>query len=386
MRRARLRPAGRGEPEPPVQTSDFDYDLPPELIAQEPAAQRDASRLLVLRRQPSAISHRPSAVSCQDAPITHHASPITQHPAPSTHHVFSDLPSFVEAGDVVVVNDSRVIPARLVARRPGGGAAEVLLVTREADGTWRALVRPGARIRAGSVLSLERDDRIEVVEHLATGERRVRLAGPGGDDAILRRRGRVPLPPYIRRDPTPLDAERYQTVYADEPGSVAAPTAGLHFTPELLAAIKGRGAAVARVTLHVGPGTFRPVAVEDPAKHHLDPEAYVVPATAAAAINAARASGGAVWAVGTTVTRTLESCAAADGTLRPGAGWTSLFIRPGHTFRVVDRLVTNFHLPRSTLLMLVAAFAGREAILAAYREAVAQRYRFYSYGDAMAIL
>ena len=376
-----------------MKTSDFDYDLPPELIAQEPAAERDGSRLLVMERQPradgrepmaegrepSAGSRQPSAarVSPDDSPLTSHSL---------THSVFSELPALIQPGDVVVVNDSRVIPARLVATRAGGGAAEVLLVRREADGTWRALVRPGNRIRAGGVLGLGGDDRVEVVEHLATGERRVRLAGPGGDDAVLARRGRIPLPPYIHRDPTARDAERYQTVFADAPGSVAAPTAGLHFTPAVLAALEARGATVARVTLHVGPGTFRPVSVEDPEHHHLDAEAYVVPEAAAAAIAAARAGGGAVWAVGTTVTRTLEACAQADGVVRAGAGWTSLFIRPGHTFRAVDHLVTNFHLPRSTLLMLVAAFAGREAVLAAYREAVARRYRFYSYGDAMAIL
>jgi len=369
-----------------VKTADFDYELPPELIAQAPAERRDASRLMVVRREPAAGGRQTSAVSRQPGPITHHPSPITHHSSLITHHVFSDLPSFLEAGDVVVVNDSRVIPARLLARRAGGGAAEVLLVACEGDGTWRALVRPGARIRAGSTLQLEGDDHIDVVEHLATGERRVRLVGPGGDEAILARRGRVPLPPYIRRDPTAQDVERYQTVYADAPGSVAAPTAGLHFTPELLAALAARDARVARVTLHVGPGTFRPVTANDPAAHRLDPEAYVVPDAAAAAINGARARGAAVWAVGTTVTRTLESCSGPDGTVAAGGGWTSLFIRPGHRFRAVDHLVTNFHLPRSTLLMLVAAFAGRETVLAAYREAVARRYRFYSYGDAMAIL
>jgi len=376
-----------------VKTSDFDYELPPELIAQEPLAARDASRLLVLERQPPAAGREPQAagsvpadVGPQPDPVPPHPSPVTRHSSPLTHHVFADLPGLIQPGDVVVVNDSRVIPARLIAQRAGGGAAEVLLVRREADGTWRALVRPGGRIRAGSVLRLEGDDRIEVVERLETGERLVRLVGAGGDEAVLARRGRVPLPPYIHRDPAPLDAERYQTVYATVAGSVAAPTAGLHFTPGILAAIAARGASLARVTLHVGPGTFRPVSVEDPAHHHLDAEAYVVPAAAAGAIAAARERGGSVWAVGTTVTRTLESCAARGRRVRAGAGWTSLFIRPGHTFKVVDHLVTNFHLPRSTLLMLVAAFAGREAILDAYREAVAQRYRFYSYGDAMAIL
>jgi S-adenosylmethionine:tRNA ribosyltransferase-isomerase len=362
-----------------VKTADFDYDLPQELIAQEPAARRDASRLLVLSRKPTAVSRQPSAVSRPVAPVTHHRSGIA-------HRLFPHLTALVSPGDVVVVNDSRVIPARLLGKRAGGGKAEVLLVTREPDGTWRALVRPGGRIRAGSTLRLEGEDRIEVIEHLATGERRVRLVGPGGEDAVLARRGRVPLPPYIRREPTALDAERYQTVYADAPGSVAAPTAGLHFTSELLAAIEARCAAVARVTLHVGPGTFRPVTVEDPERHHLDPEAYAVPEAAAAAINAARTRGGAIWAVGTTVTRTLESCAEPDGTVRAGTGWTSLFIRPGHTFRAVDRLLTNFHLPRSTLLMLVAAFAGTDLVLAAYREAIAQRYHFYSYGDAMVVL
>ncbi len=384
-----------------MKTSDFDYQLPPELIAQEPAAERDGSRMLVMAREPIADSQEPIAADLGRrtsdvgnvpaggrgrGPITHHLSPITHHPSLITHHVFSEFPDLVRPGDVVVVNDSRVIPARLIARRPGGGAAEVFLVRREADGAWRALVRPGGRVRAGSVLRLEEDDRVEVVERLDTGERRVRLVGAGGDEGVLARRGRVPLPPYIHRDPTPLDAERYQTVFAAAPGSVAAPTAGLHFTPAVLAALAARGATLARVTLHVGPGTFRPVTVEDPDRHRLDAEAYVVPEAAAEAIAAARARGGAVWAVGTTVTRTLESCAARGGTVRAGGGWTSLFIRPGHTFRVVDHLLTNFHLPRSTLLMLVAAFAGREAVLESYREAVERRYRFYSYGDAMAIL
>jgi S-adenosylmethionine:tRNA ribosyltransferase-isomerase len=339
-------------------TADFDYALPPELIAQTPLAERDASRLMVLDRRTSEVIHRR----------------------------FTDFPALVAPGDVVVVNDSRVIPARLVARRAGGGKAEVLLVAREDGGTWRALVRPGSRVRAGNVLRLEGEDRIEIVEHLPDGARRVRLAGPGGEDAVLSRRGRVPLPPYIRRDPTDLDTERYQTVYADAPGSVAAPTAGLHFTPGLLAELERRGAVIARVTLHVGPGTFRPVRANDPAAHRLDPEWYVVPPEAARAINAARSHDGAVWAVGTTVARTLESCAADDGSLRAGFGWTSLFIRPGHRFRAVDRLLTNFHLPRSTLLMLVAAFAGRERVLAAYRDAIARQYRFYSYGDAMVVL
>ncbi len=339
-------------------TADFDYALPQELIAQAPLPERDHSRLLVVDRAAGGIAHRS----------------------------FTDFPGFPAPGDVVVINDSRVIPARLSATRRGGGAAEVLLVTREAEGTWRALVRPGARIRPGARLDLGDGDAIEVLATLEGGQRRVRLAGDGGDDAVIRRHGQVPLPPYIARPPERADRERYQTIYADAPGSVAAPTAGLHFTPATLAQLAERGVAVARLTLHVGPGTFRPVTDPDPARHRLDPEAYALPAEAARAITAARGRGGKVWAVGTTVTRTLETLAAEDGTVRAGAGWTSLFIRPGHTFRAVDRLLTNFHLPRSTLLMLVSAFAGRELVMRAYEEAIRQRYRFYSYGDAMVIL
>jgi S-adenosylmethionine:tRNA ribosyltransferase-isomerase len=311
----------------------------------------------------------------------------THNPTPKTQNrLFSNFPELIQPHDVVVLNDSRVIPARLIATRRGGGAAEVLLVTREADGAWRALVKPGARIKAGAFLSLPGGDAIEIVEHLETGERRVRLHGEGGDDAVIARHGRIPLPPYITREAGELDKERYQTVYADAPGSVAAPTAGLHFTPEVLAAIEARGATIARVTLHVGPGTFRPVSDMDPARHHMDAEAYIVPDETAAVVARARKDGGKVWAIGTTALRTLESVANDDGTIRAGAGWTSLFVLPGFRFRAVDRLLTNFHLPRSTLLMLVCAFAGTEHVMEAYREAVRERYRFYSYGDAMAIV
>lgn len=225
-----------------------------------------------------------------------------------------------------------------------------------------------------------------MVEHLASGERRVRLVGEGGELSLLARHGKLPLPPYITREPTPLDEVRYQTVFARAPGSVAAPTAGLHFTEATLAALRARGAALAAVTLHVGPGTFRPVAAADPSHHRLEAEPYSVPEETARAVAATRARGGKVWAVGTTVTRALESAAEPSGTVRAERGSTSLLILPGHAFRVVDHLLTNFHLPRSTLLMLVAAFAGGERVLAAYLEAIARRYRFYSYGDAMVIL
>ena len=307
---------------------------------------------------------------------------------PSIEHLaFRDFPGLLHPGDLLVINDSRVIPARLLGKRPGGGRAEVLLVHREDDGTWRALVRPGQRIHSGSVLTLGGDDHVEVVAHLPSGERCVRLVGEGGEEGVIARHGHVPLPPYIARADTPLDRERYQTVYATAPGSVAAPTAGLHFTPQVMQRIEERGARIARVTLHVGPGTFRPVTVDDPAEHTMDAEWYSVPEETAEAVRTVRAAGGKVWAVGTTALRTLESAASPDTShLTPGSAWTSLFVRPGHTFRVVDRLLTNFHLPRSTLLMLVCAFAGTERVLAAYREAVERRYRFYSYGDAMAIL
>ena len=314
------------------------------------------------------------------------SAPGHQPPAQVAHRTFRDFPSLLQPNDVLVVNDSRVIPARLRAQRRGGGAAEVLLVTRESGDVWRALVRPGQRIKSGAFLSLGGGDAIEIVEHLETGERRVRLRGEGGSDGVLARHGHIPLPPYITRDDTPMDRERYQTVYADAPGSVAAPTAGLHFTPEGLAAITARGATIAPVTLHVGPGTFRPVSDDDPGRHHMDAEAYIVSERTAEAIATARKHGGKVWAVGTTALRTLESVAAGNGLIRPGAGWTSLFVLPGFEFRVVDSLLTNFHLPKSTLLMLVSAFAGTGRTMAAYREAVDMRYRFYSYGDAMAIV
>jgi S-adenosylmethionine:tRNA ribosyltransferase-isomerase len=351
-------------------TSAFDYVLPPELVARYPSPQRDESRLLVLDRAAGGLAHRR----------------------------FRDLLALVRPGDVIVLNETRVIPARLLGvRLPGGGQAEVLLLRPLDAGLtgfgdspdaveWEAMVRPGARLKQGRRIRVGDELMVEVLESLPDGLRRVRLVTPLAPRAALARYGHMPLPPYIDRADEPTDAERYQTVYARAEGSVAAPTAGLHFTQELLGDLEAAGVRLARVLLHVGVGTFRPVEVEDPAQHQMHEEWYHVPAGAAAAINEARAAGGAVWAVGTTVTRTLESVAGEDGRIQAGAGWTRLFIRPGYRFRAVDRLLTNFHLPRSTLLMLVAAFGGYDNVMHAYREAVARAYRFYSYGDAMAVL
>ncbi len=340
-------------------TGQFDYELPAELIAQEPLADRAASRLLVVRRAagPSAFEDR----------------------------VFSDLPRLITPGDLVVLNDTRVRHARLLGMRPSGAPAEVLLVHPAAEGGWIALGKPGSALRPGKRIRLGADAEIETLEVLPDGHRRVRFHGLDAESAI-RRYGRLPLPPYIRHAPTATDELRYQTVYADREGSVAAPTAGLHFTPQLLAEIERRGARLARLTLEVGPGTFKPVEETDPARHAMHEERFVVPELTAGLIAATRARGNAVWAVGTTVVRALESAADDEGKVRAGPGETRLMIVPGYRFRVVDRLVTNFHLPRSTLLMLVSAFAGRELVLDAYRHAVEHRYRFYSYGDAMVVV
>jgi S-adenosylmethionine:tRNA ribosyltransferase-isomerase len=304
------------------------------------------------------------------------------------HHVFRDLPDLLAAGDLLVVNRSRVIPARLLGRRASGGEAEIFLVRDRGEGRWDAMVRPGRHLRPGQRVSVD-DDLSVVIESEALpgdGLRRVRLLSKRRDVASgLDRCGHTPLPPYIRRPDRPEDRERYQTVYAREAGSVAAPTAGLHFTPAVLAGLKARGVEVAEVVLHVGPGTFRPVTAERVEDHALDPEPFRVPDETAAAVAAARARRGRVIAVGTTTVRTLETVARADGTVEPGEGETSLVIAPGFAFRVVDALLTNFHLPRSSLLLLVAAFAGRERVLAAYAEALREGYRFYSYGDAMLV-
>jgi S-adenosylmethionine:tRNA ribosyltransferase-isomerase len=362
-------------PDGPLPTSAFDYALPADRIASFPADRRDESRLLVLRRDGGSLEHRE----------------------------FRDLAALIPAGDALVLNETRVIPARLLGRRPGGGAAEVLLVTPRAGpgGTepagpaaapdpdshwWEALVRPGGKVRPGQVVEVAPELRVEIVERTADGGRIVRLDTPLPVLQALARFGALPLPPYVERAALPLDDDRYQTVYAAAPGSVAAPTAGLHFTPALLDALTARGVRIVRLVLHVGVGTFRPVEVEDPAEHVMHAEWYSVPDAAAATLNEVRRAGGAVWAVGTTVTRTLETVADAAGEYRAGSGWTSIFLRPPYRFRGVDRLVTNFHLPRSTLLMLVAAFGGYDRVMRAYAEAVAGGYRFYSYGDAMAIL
>ncbi|HXG45787.1 MAG TPA: tRNA preQ1(34) S-adenosylmethionine ribosyltransferase-isomerase QueA [Gemmatimonadales bacterium] len=343
----------------PLRTSDFDYDLPADLIAQEPLADRGASRLLVVTRQAAGAAH------------------LADRP-------FSDLPTLVPSGDLLVLNTTRVRHARFLGTRASGRPAEVLLIHPAEGESWIAIGKPGSALRPGRRIRIGPEAYIEILAILDEGYRRVRFAGLTAEEAIARF-GRLPLPPYIRREPTPADEVGYQTVYGEREGSVAAPTAGLHFTPGLLAALEEQGVTLARLDLEVGPGTFKPVEVEDPARHPMHPEWFEIPEATARAIASARAAGRAVWAVGTTVVRALESAARDDGTVEPGRRETRLFITPGFRFRVVDRLITNFHLPRSTLLMLVAAFAGYETTMAAYRHAIEQRYRFYSYGDAMLI-
>jgi len=346
-----------------VLTADFDYHLPPELIAQQPLERRDASRLLVVDRRSGAIAHR----------------------------TFRELPELLRAGDVLVVNDTRVFPARLHGLRAGtGGRIEALFLREEAPGRWLALTRSGGSLRPGEELALaEGGLRVRVVER--RGQAGDLLELPPGTDlpGFLAEHGEVPLPPYILRpdqSARTADSARYQTVFARSSGAVAAPTAGLHFTPEIIAELERLGTRRASLTLHVGPGTFQPVKAERIEDHRLLPEHYELGAEAAQVINKARAAGGRVVAVGTTVARTLESLAADDGSVRPGTGWTELFIHPPYRFRSIDALVTNFHLPKSTLIMLVAAFAGRELVLEAYRQAVMAKYRFYSYGDCCIVL
>jgi len=336
----------------PLETSDFDYALPASAIAQRPVA-RGRSRLLVVDAEGEA-----------------------------RHRTVGELPELLRPGDLLVVNDTRVLAARLHGRRrPSGGRIELLLVEKVGERTWEVLARPARRARPGTVIELEGGLAAAVTALGEGGRRRVRFGAEV--EPHLERFGHVPLPPYIRRGDEAEDRTSYQTVFARHPGAIAAPTAGLHFTPELLARLEARGIRRAAVTLHVGLGTFQPVTVEDVAEHRMHAERYHVSSDTAAAVRAARAAGGRVVAVGTTVVRTLESVVDDRGEVRAGEGRTELFITPGFRFRAVDVLITNFHLPRSTLLMLVSAFAGRERVLAAYEEAVARGYRFYSYGDAM---
>jgi S-adenosylmethionine:tRNA ribosyltransferase-isomerase len=332
------------------------YDLPEELIAQTPIERRDASRLLVLDKKTGQMEHR---------------------------H-FYDLKEYLRPGDCLVLNDSRVIPARLFGTRPTGGAVEVVLLKDLGDNRWECLSRPGKKMRPGTEVTFGDGELTAVVEDVVEGGNRIlRFTSEGIFLEILEKLGRMPLPPYIKVQLD--DPERYQTVYAREPGSAAAPTAGLHFTQELLDDIRAMGVDIDFVTLHVGLGTFRPVQVEDVENHEMHSEFCTVPEKTAAAIMKAKASGNRVIAVGTTSCRTLESFTAPDGTITAASGWTNIFIYPGYTFKCIDALVTNFHLPGSTLVMLVSALAGKENIMTAYKEAVDQRYRFFSFGDAMFI-
>ena len=340
-----------------MKTSDFYYDLPPELIAQTPLEKRDESRLLCLDKATGEWSH---------------------------HH-FYELPDFLRPGDCLILNNSRVLPARLLGRRlPGGGACEVLLLQDKGDKVWECLVRPGKHLREGTRVSFgDGELTAEIAEVLPDGNRLVRFDYEGIFLEVLERLGKMPLPPYIKEELQ--DQERYQTVYSKVNGSAAAPTAGLHFTPELLERIAAKGVGVGYVTLHVGLGTFRPVKEDEIERHDMHSEYCTIPQETADLINRTKANGGRVICVGTTSCRTVESWAGEDGTMTATGGWTNIYIYPGYRFKVMDALVTNFHLPESTLIMLVSALAGREHVLAAYEEAVRERYRFFSFGDAMFI-
>jgi S-adenosylmethionine:tRNA ribosyltransferase-isomerase len=369
-----------------LRTADFDYQLPPELIAQEPLPDRAASRMLIVLRadQPArGPGRRSSATFRQPEMLPGDSRTVSGGVLVDSR--FAQLTSLIPAGDLLVLNTTRVRHARLLGSRPSGAPAEVLLIHPAADGSWIALGKPGGALQPGKRIILDAEVAIETLEVLSDGNRRVAFTGARAEDAIARF-GRLPLPPYITRDPTQADEQRYQTVYARVEGSVAAPTAGLHFTAELLDALSAKGVAVAGLDLQVGPGTFKPMEVDDPRQHPMHPERYEIPPRLAGLITLTREQGGRVWAVGTTVVRALESATQPDGSVRAGVGETSLMITPGYSFRVVDRLLTNFHLPRSTLLMLVSAFAGHELTMAAYAHAAAERYRFYSYGDAMVII
>jgi len=343
-----------------VKLNDFDYRLPTELIAQEPAAERDLSRLMVLDIAENTLRHR----------------------------AFADFPEYLSAGDLLVVNDTKVFPARLIGKKAGtGGEVEIFLLSPSTDGTWEALSRPARRLKTGTVVEFgDGILRVEIVDKGGHGRVRVSLNADIPLEEAIDAVGKTPLPPYIRRDPSEDDRERYQTVYARERGSVAAPTAGLHFNKRVLEEITSRGISQASVTLHVGIGTFRPLSTDEAERDTLHDEYCTVPASTVDRIRECKRNGGRVFAVGTTTTRALEAAASGSGGLKPYEGWTDIFIKPPHSFKTIDCLLTNFHLPRSSLLMMVSAFAGRERILAAYEEAVSERYRFYSYGDAMLII
>ncbi len=339
-------------------TSDYDYALPPERIAQRAAEPRDASRLLLVDRATGTLAHR----------------------------TFRDLAELIPAGDAIVVNTTRVFRARLLGHRESGGPAEILLLRPVDDTHFEAMIHPGGKLRPGKFVTIAPEFRVEIVETTPRHTRIVKLHTVGDMYAAIEVHGHVPLPPYIERADDPADSNRYQTVYANQSGSVAAPTAGLHFTSELLARLAARGVERANVLLHVGAGTFKPVQDDDPALHLMHEEWCQITDESARLLNDVRARGGKIWAVGTTSVRTLETAADPSGVILPTQRETNIFLRPPYTFRGVDHLITNFHLPRSTLLMLVAAFAGYELTMQAYRTAVAEQYRFYSYGDAMCLL
>ncbi len=341
-----------------TRTSHYDFELPVDRIAQQPTERRGDSRLMVVNRTTGEISHRQ----------------------------FSDLEQLIPAGDTIVLNTTRVFRARLLGVRDNGAPAEILLLRPLGESMWEAMVHPGGKLRPGRIVRIADDLEAEI---LSTTERRTRVVQLNSRMPIeqaIEKYGHIPLPPYITRADQPADAERYQTVYANESGSVAAPTAGLHFTPEILDALAAKGVKRADLILHVGAGTFKPVETEHPADHVMHEESYTLPSRTADILNETRAGGGKIWAVGTTTVRTLESAIGEDGLFREKSADTRIFIRPPYEFAAIDRLITNFHLPRSTLIMLVAAFAGYDLTMRAYQEAVGERYRLYSYGDAMAVI
>ena len=341
-----------------MKTSDFYFDLPQELIAQDPLEDRSSSRLMVLDRKTGEIEH----------------------------HIFKEVIDYLNPGDCLVVNNTKVIPARLFGSKEGTEAKiEILLLKRKENDVWETLVKPGKKAKPGTRISFGNGLLIgEVIDVVEEGNRLIKFTYDGIFEEILDQLGQMPLPPYITHQLK--DKNRYQTVYAKHDGSAAAPTAGLHFTPELLEEIKAKGVNIAHVTLHVGLGTFRPVKVEDVTNHHMHSEFYIVEEDQAKLINETKQRGGKIVSVGTTSCRTLESATDDQGVLHAGSGWTDIFIYPGYQFKMIDRLITNFHLPESTLLMLVSALAGKNNIMAAYEEAVKERYRFFSFGDAMLIL